>query len=100
MIKQIEEKLKELNPAQQKKVSDFIAIIDDIGLEEIYKDAGLIYFAYKAGNISLDEIKQKFSNVIYNLICVLDKLDNINYSKQEEEAENLRKMFFAITVTF
>ncbi len=97
MNKEISEKLDELNEAQKKKANDFVSIIDDMGLEEEYKDAGLIYFAVKSGRLNLNDVKEKYSKKIYNLISVLEKLDNINYSRQDEEAENIRKMFFAIT---
>ncbi len=97
MDERIKEKISNLNERQKKKVGDFISIIDDIGLDEEYKDAGLIYFALKSNMTKLDEVKNNYSEKINSLVKTLQKLDKVNYSQQDAEAENIRRMFFAIT---
>jgi len=97
MEKQIEQFLKILREKDEKKINNFISIIDDMSLSEEIKLCGILYYAYKSKCITLEEIQQSYPDNISSTISILDKLDKINYSQQSEEAENLRKMFFAIT---
>lgn len=96
MEKKISEVKKNLEQTQPKLVDDFLNVIDQMNLSDDKKLEGLIYLAIKNNLISADEIKEKYPETT-STIEVLEKLDNINYSQQQVEAENLRKMFFAIT---
>ena len=96
MEKKISEMKKNLEQTQPKLVDDFLHVIDQMNLSDDKKLEGLIYLALKNNLISAEEIKEKYPETITTLE-VLKKLDNINYSQQQVEAENLRKMFFAIT---
>ncbi len=78
-------------------ITDFSNIILDMGLGEESLLSGLVYYALDNGLFDIDYIKEEYNTEIYNTVVTLDKLDKINYSQQLEEAENLRKMFFAIT---
>ncbi len=89
--------LKELNEIAKAKYIDLKSIISDMDLGEEYAICGLLYLHLKEGNITLDEIKSSCNDFTYQTLKTLDKLDKINFSQQSEEAENLRKMFFAIT---
>ncbi|MBQ8615752.1 MAG: bifunctional (p)ppGpp synthetase/guanosine-3',5'-bis(diphosphate) 3'-pyrophosphohydrolase [Clostridia bacterium] len=97
MKNKIEELLKVIDNKDQKKIQDFLNILSDMKLSDDKKLEGLLYIQLKDGKISLDEIKEKYDENILNSVEVLRKLDNINYSQQDIEAENIRKMFFAIT---
>ncbi len=79
------------------KVQDFFSIITDMKLGEDKKLEGVLYYALKQNKITLEEIKESYDEPIFNTISILEKLDKINYSQQDTEAENIRKMFFAIT---
>ena len=78
-------------------ITNFIKIIDDMGLKDDNKLSGLLYFALINNKITIEEIKENYEEGVFNTVSILNKLDTINYSQQMEEAENLRKMFFAIT---
>lgn len=93
-IKDLKELLKDCNPD---KIKDFLSILTDMELGEEYKVAGLVYYALNQGKINFEDINSEFDENTLHTISVLDKLDKLNYSQQKEEAENLRKMFFAIT---
>ncbi len=88
-----------LSVKQQKLVADFVSVVEEMGLTDDYKTKGLIYFANKANLISHDEIAKNYPLAL-DCVNTLIKLDEINYSQQNAEAENLRKMFFAITKDF
>ena len=74
----------------------FINTISDMGLKEEIQLDGIVYFAFKCNLLTKEEIEQNFSHSV-ETVDILLKLDAINYSQQVKEAENLRKMFFAIT---
>lgn len=81
----------------QEKIQDFLKIIDDMKLSEDKKVEGLLYFCLKSQKLSFDNIKRDYGEKYVQTIEILQKLDKINYSQQDTEAENIRKMFFAIT---
>lgn len=97
MNKNIEELQQSINPKLKTRIDNFISIISDIGLGEEFILSGLLYFSLLDNKTTMEEIQQTFSLNTYNTVKILVKLDEINYSQQIEEAENLRKMFFAIT---
>ena len=78
------------------KIQDFLSVADDMKLNDLHKMAGLLYYALSINKISIEEIEQNY-NEAFNIVSTLNKLDNLNYEQQKTEAENLRKMFFAIT---
>lgn len=95
MKKQIENLLLILK--DNKRINDFISIVEDMDLSEENKLEGLLYYAINSNKTTLEDAKKEYPEIIYNTIVILDKIDKINYAQQSIEAENLRKMFFAIT---
>lgn len=94
-IKEILDSLKEHK--EYDKITVFLNILSDMGLKDEHKLSGILYYCMRFKLITIDEIKESYSENIVNIITILEKIRNINYSQQESEAENLRKMFFAIT---
>lgn len=68
-----------------------------MGLNEDCLLATLLYIAIISGQKNIDEISTIYPENVVNVVKTLLKLDQINYSQQSIEAENIRKMFFAIT---
>lgn len=97
MKEKINELLSKLNEKDYAKAQTFLNIIDDMGLKDEIKLDGIVYLCFKANILTLENIKQDFDSYTLATIEILLKLDSINYSQQTEEAENIRKMFFAIT---
>ena len=81
----------------QAQVESFLSIVSDMKLKEDKKIEGLLYFCLKQNKLTFEDIKSNYSEKIVQTIEILQKLDKINYAQQDIEAENLRKMFFAIT---
>ena len=75
----------------------YLKITGDMQLNPENQLEGILYFCVSKGVLSLDEIKTKYPEEIVNGVVILDKLEHINYSMQKEEAENLRRLFFATT---
>jgi len=92
-ILEIKEKL---SSTSQKKMEDFLQVMSSMELNDENKLAGLIYVSTNENAITKEELNS-YPETIQNIVNTLIKLDEINYNQQAEEAENLRKMFFAIT---
>ena len=97
MNEKINELILKLNKKDSKKAQAFLKIIEDMGLKDEIKLDGIVYMAFKADVLSIEDIKNNYNASTFTTIEILLKLDSINYSQQNEEAENIRKMFFAIT---
>ena len=80
-----------------RKLNELEKILADMGLNEDSLLVALLYIAIKSEQKSIDEISTIYPENVINTINILIKLDKINYSQQSVEAENIRKMFFAIT---
>lgn len=94
---EIKNLLEILDVENNKKIKDFLLVADDMELNDDNKLEGLLYYSFILNKKTLEDIKNQYPINIYETIAILNKLDKINYSNQVEEAENLRKMFFAIT---
>ena len=95
-MEKIKELIKKLNENVANRVQVFLQTATDMGLKDEIKLDGVVYYALKSNSITNDELKN-FDQITINNIEILNKLDSINFTQQTEEAENLRKMFFAIT---
>lgn len=96
MKEKINEIFNILSEENKIKATDFLNIANEMDLKPENQFQGLLYFALKENKITEEDISTNHAEHL-NTIKILQKLDNINYEKQTEEAENLRKMFFAIT---
>lgn len=71
-------------------------------LIEIHADvasicAGLLHDVVEDTSASEDEVRELFGDDIAELVMAVTKLENLNYSsKEDHQAENFRKMFFAM----
>ena len=97
MKQKIKETLKLFNEESLSKVNVFLSIMDDMKLGDDKKLEGILYYLLKLNKLSLEDVKNNYDSSQYNTVVILEKLDKINYSQQDIEAENIRKMFFAIT---
>ena len=74
-----------------------LSIAEDMNVDEVTRIAGALYLAFIHDSINENEIEKTFSIDVVNILKTLEKLDSLNLSQQKGEAENIRKMFFAIT---
>lgn len=97
MENKIQEILNLFENEEYTKIQDMLKILTDMKLGEDKHLEAVLYQALLLGKISLEAIKENYDKKIFSTIEILNKLDKINYSQQSTEAENIRKMFFAIT---
>lgn len=97
MINKINELLSLLSENEQTRAKNFLSIVDEMEVNEEHKLAGILSLCVKNNVVDLEKIKDEIPASTLSTINIIQKLSNLNYSQQNEEAENLRKMFFAIT---
>lgn len=72
-------------------------ILVDLELDETFIVAALLHDVVEDTNIPLEKIEQEFGDEIAQLVNGVTKLTKINFkSREEHQAENLRKMFLAM----
>ena len=73
-------------------------ILADLGMDDMTIAAGLLHDAVEDTPYSIEELRKEFGSHVAFLVNGVTKLGNIVYeSKEERRAENLRKMFLAIS---
>ncbi|MDE7454224.1 MAG: RelA/SpoT family protein, partial [Clostridia bacterium] len=72
-------------------------ILIDMGMDVETVCAGLLHDTVEDTYVTDDDLRRQFGNQIADLVYGVTKLDRILFNnKEEEQAENLRKMFFAM----
>ena len=72
----------------------------DLGMDVSSVCAALLHDVIEDTACEGTDLKKKFGEEIYNLVEAVTKLSKLKYkfnSREEEQAENLRKLFFAIS---
>src|SRR5207249_1636574 len=92
--------------AGQKRLSgeDFIehpvavaAILADLGMDPITLQAALLHDVVEDTHLSVEDVESEFGSEVANLVDGLTKLDKIKFrSREQEQAENVRKMIIAM----
>jgi len=73
-------------------------ILAELGMDESTIIAGLLHDTVEDTSYSVDELKADFGEEVALLVDGVTKLGNIVYeSKEERQAENLKKMFLAMS---
>ena len=71
-------------------------IIFDMGLDTESIIAGMLHDCIEDTEFCYDEIKEEFGETIADLVNGVTRLGMIRYSKEQEQMEDLRKMFMAM----
>lgn len=72
----------------------------DLSMDVSSVCAALLHDVIEDTECDANDLKKKFGEEIYNLVEAVTKLSKLKYkfnSREEEQAENLRKLFFAIS---
>ncbi|MDR1627562.1 MAG: bifunctional (p)ppGpp synthetase/guanosine-3',5'-bis(diphosphate) 3'-pyrophosphohydrolase [Oscillospiraceae bacterium] len=72
-------------------------ILVDLGMDTESITAALLHDVVEDTPVGMEQIKKEFSQEVVNLVRGVTKLGKIKFkSKEEEKAENIRKMFIAM----
>ncbi len=73
-------------------------ILADLGMDDHCLAAGLLHDVVEDTEYTLEDCRQEFGDDIATMVDGVTKLTNLEYTtKEEEQAENVRKMFMAMT---
>ena len=73
-------------------------ILADLGMDEVTIAGGILHDIVEDTDYTLPQVEIDFGTDIANLVDGVTKLTNINYeTKEEQQAENIRKMFLAMS---
>ena len=75
-----------------------VNILVDLGFDDVSTlVAAFLHDVLEDTQVTADELEQKFGKEVFELVEGVTKLDKIKFvSAEDEQAENLRKMFFAM----
>lgn len=73
------------------------SVLDRMELDDKSKIVAYIYTPFLHGQISNLDIKKTFGEEVLNILESLKKLHRLSFDSEQEEAENIRKIFFAIS---
>ncbi len=91
------EEIKTLIPTNlDEKANTYLSILDEMQLGDEIKAQSLLYFLMFNKAISFEFIQENHPEA-ENFVKILDKLEKLSFSASNDDAENIRKMFFAIT---
>jgi GTP diphosphokinase / guanosine-3',5'-bis(diphosphate) 3'-diphosphatase len=72
-------------------------ILADLGMDTTTLEAALLHDVVEDTDLTLDDIRREFGDEVAAIVDGLTKLDRIEYrSREQEQAENVRKMIVAM----
>ena len=72
-------------------------ILADLGMDQVTLQASLLHDVVEDTSIPLDQVREEFGEQVAGLVDGLTKLDKIRFrSREQEQAENVRKMIIAM----
>jgi GTP pyrophosphokinase len=72
-------------------------ILADLGMDTTTLEAALLHDVVEDTDLSLDEVRREFGDEVTAIVDGLTKLERIEYrSREQEQAENVRKMIVAM----
>jgi guanosine-3',5'-bis(diphosphate) 3'-pyrophosphohydrolase len=72
-------------------------ILSDLGMDTTTLEAALLHDVVEDTDLSLEDVRREFGDEVTAIVDGLTKLDRIEYrSREQEQAENVRKMIVAM----
>ena len=78
------------------KTNSAIEIIKGLNLDNDSIVAACLYIPFTHNHIEKQEVEELFGEGVYQMVHALSQLHKIQYNNEQEEAENIRKMYFAL----
>lgn len=99
-IEQAKEFLQLCNESEIRRTNSAIDLLNETKLDQASIIAACLYMPFSDEKISKEEIVKKFGEEVFNMLHGLIELHKVQYNNEEEEAENIRKMYFALAKDF
>lgn len=82
------------------RTNSAIELLTEMKIDESSLIVANLFFAYIKNSISAEQIKNNFGEEVYVMLHGLVELHKVKYDNEEEEAENIRKLYFALAKDF
>ena len=99
-IEQAKELLQLCDESEIRRTNSAIDLLNETKLDQVSIIAACLYMPFSDEKISKEEIVGKFGEEVFNMLHGLIELHKVQYNNEEEEAENIRKMYFALAKDF
>lgn len=86
--------------SQTRRTKSAIDLLNETKLDEDSILAASLYYAFMHGKISPEQVEKDFGEEVFQMLQGLVELHKIYYNNEAEEAENIRKMYFALAKDF
>ena len=100
IIEQAKDFLKLCDESEIRRTNSAIDLLNETKLDQASIIAACLYMPFSDEKISKEEIVEKFGEEVFNMLHGLIELHKVQYNNEEEEAENIRKMYFALAKDF
>ena len=99
-IEQAKEFLQLCNESEIRRTNSAIDLLNETKLDQASIVAASLYMPFFEDKITKEEIVEKFGEEVFVMLQGLVGLHKVQYNNEEEEAENIRKMYFALAKDF
>lgn len=99
-IEQAKKFLQLCNESEIRRTNSAIDLLNETKLDQASIIAACLYMPFSDEKITKEEIVEKFGEEVFAMLHGLIELHKVQYNNEEEEAENIRKMYFALAKDF
>lgn len=99
-IEQAKKFLQLCNESEIRRTNSAIDLLNETKLDQASIISACLYMPFSDDKITKEEIVEKFGEEVFAMLHGLIELHKVQYNNEEEEAENIRKMYFALAKDF
>ena len=91
---------KNCSESEIRKTNSAIELLNETKLDQSSIIAASLYMPYSNQTLSKEQIVDGFGEEVFGMLHGLIELRKVQYNNEQEEAENIRKMYFALAKDF
>ncbi|MGN1162835.1 MAG: RelA/SpoT family protein [Christensenellales bacterium] len=91
---------KNCSESEIRKTNSARELLNETKLDQSSIIAASLYMPYSNQTLSKDQIVDEFGEEVFGMLHGLIELRKVQYNNEQEEAENIRKMYFALAKDF
>lgn len=91
---------KNCSESEIRKTNSAIELLNETKLDQSSIIAASLYMPYSNQTLSKEQIVDGFGEEVFGMLHGLIELHKVQYNNEQEEAENIRKMYFALAKDF
>lgn len=100
MIAKAQNVLYQCENSKIRQTNSAVDLLNETKLDQASVVAACLYMPYLEEKITKEEVVEGFGEEVFAMLHGLVELHKVQYNNEEEEAENIRKMYFALAKDF